>query len=331
MACSHAPKPTTLPEILDGPEQLLTEVGQSSQAVYSSDGNRLLFVSADRPGHKQPQVYEKDLVTGHERRITYQNGATMSPRYHPRDPLILYASSTDELKENPTLLYPQPQDQKLPPPYQEPMEVYLHHLSALVIIRVTEHPGFDGEARFSNNGRELVWTHVERQSTTVHALNLPQWDPSSHALPAARVLQELGANATQYVITPNSQFNAWVSWDDSFGVSRLLVRKGTLKPTEINSAHIVQKTDLSFSPDSKWLVWAQRNPELKQAYELWAMDVDTLCPRRIEVKGGGDRRHPSLSPDMKWITYTRIKNGTSRIARLPFTAPTERCSPTRRP
>lgn len=320
-ACGSSSKNADPAIIKDGAEQVLVDEGQSSQATYSPHNNRLLFVSSARRGHKHAQIYEKDLDTGVERRITFQNGSTMYPRYHPKDNLIMYASSTDELKENPPLLNPTPSVSKLPAPYQDPFEIYLHQLDGLAIHRMTQHPGFDGEARFSNNGREVVWTHTEKDRTLVLAFNIAQWDREANKPIAARIVADLGKNPTQYMIAPNSQATAWVDWDETYGIAKLMAKKGSAKAVEINDDKIVRKTDLAFSPDSMWLLWSQHNPSL-DAYELWAMDTATLCARPIVIPGvkpsSIHRRYPAISPDMKWLTYTWSLKDRSRIMRVPF-------------
>ncbi len=316
--CSHTEKDKAVVSYREGGEQVLVDAGQNSQAVYSPSGDRLIFVSAERPGHKQPQVYEKYLSTGAERRITFQNGSTFTPRYHPTDNQIVYSSSTDELKEDPPLLNPRPPDPKVPAYYQEPVEIYLHNLSALLIVRITKHPGFDGEARFSNNGRELVWTQMHGQKSAVYALNLPQWDPTTPNSPSARTIPNLGLNPTQYMIAPNSQIVAWINWDTNYRETTLKVRRSSQPQViEINAKQKALKTDVAFSSDSKWLLWAQKGAKA-ETFELWAMNTDTLCPQRLAISGKGERRHPTLSPDGKWLTYTLIENGNSHISRREF-------------
>ena len=130
-ACKH-PAPTDVPpapaagvtspgpiaENKSGALQFIVEDGESSQAVYNSKGDKLLFVSRKRPGHQQDQVYEKDLISGVERRVTFQNGTTFHPHYHAKEPWIVYSSTTDELKENPPLLHPSSTQSKMPYPYK---------------------------------------------------------------------------------------------------------------------------------------------------------------------------------------------------------------------
>lgn len=278
----------------------------------------MLFVSARRSSHAQPQVYERDMKTGAERRITFQNGSTSRPRYHPREGWIVYSSSTDELKEAPPLLSlgMEITPSKLPAPYTDMLEVYLHSFAGLEIKRVTSRPGYDGEARFTPDGKSLTWTRIvkDRAQTVLlpHGANVP-----------ARVLHGLGDNPTFYTVSPDGKNAAWVDWDASFGVSRLRMRIGK-SVRDVAADMIVTKADPEFSPDGKWLLWAQKDPQ-SGLYGIYGYDIAVQCLHHFLFPSEGDRRHPTVTPDMKWLTYTLVSRGRSRIAQVPFEQRTGPC------
>lgn len=321
VSCSSQPpaKESAAPPVSkDGKVEILVEEGESSQAVFSPKGDRLLFVSKKRVGHSQDQVYEKDLATGTERRLTYQNGSTFRPQYHPKENWIIYSSSTDELKENPPLLRPTPEKAapKVPYPYLEPMEVYIHSLKEFDIMRLTEHPGFDGEAKFSPDGSTVIFTRMNGPRSEVVSFNRVQR--------SAHIHKNLGDNPTEFVSTADGKAHAWIDWDEGFTKSRLRVQKGTAEARDLVALSEVPKSDLIFSPDGKWLLWAQKDND---GYDLWGADLETLCVRRLSAKGEGERRFPALSPDLKSLTFTLIWKNRSRIARMDFSPPTGTCPP----
>lgn len=275
-------------------------------------------MSAKRPAHVQSQVYERDLKTGAERRITFQNGSNFHPRFHPKEKWIIYASSTDELKENPPLLnLDSTPPNKLPSPYAEPVEIYLHSLSGLEIRRVTSRKGFDGEAHFSSNGKNLTWTRVINEHTQI--MSLPQGSPN------ARTINNLGENPTNYVVSDDGKSTVWIEWDASFGVSRLRLKRGKLT-SEIASETIVTKSDPAFTPDSRWLIWAQKEPQTN-LYGLWGYELATGCLHHFLFSSEGDRRDPVVSPDMKTLVYTLVSRGKSRIMQVPFAPRSGACAP----
>lgn len=315
-ACKSKPKPIDLPPdvaavTVDVRESILIDEGASSQPSFSPAGDRLLFVSAQRVGHTHPQVYERDLGPGLERRITFQSGATFAPRYHPRDKLILYSSSTDELKEAPPLLQPPQDPGQLPSAFAEPVEIYTHSLDELEITRVTTRPGFDGQARFAQDGRSVTWTTATRSQLTV--VSLPYPTPAG-ARP--RPLTGVPENSSSYTRSPNGKAASWIEWDKTFAISRLRLRRGQ-ETVDVAGDLIVTKTDNEFTPDSKFLLWAQMDPQTN-LHGIWAFDLESGCLEHFLFPSEGDRRHPTVSPDMKLLTYTLVSRGRSRIAQVPF-------------
>ncbi|MBX3021039.1 MAG: PD40 domain-containing protein [Bdellovibrionales bacterium] len=301
-----------------GSETVLVDDGQSLQPSFSPKGDKMLFVSGKRASHNAQQVYERDMATGKERRITFQSGSTWHPRYNSTGEWILYSSSTDELKEHSPLLVPvaEVKPSKLPPPYNEPVDVYLHALNGLQIRRITARPGFDGEARFSSDGKQIVWTRISKDRAAVVIQ-----EASSEGSP--RPLHGLGTNPTSFASALGGRLNAWVDWDMSFGVSRLRLRNGK-EVTDVAADMIVTKIDPEFSPDGKWLLWSQKDPE-SELYGLWGYNIANKCLHRFLFSSTGDRRHPVVTPDMKMLTYTWVNRGRSRIAQVPFVQRTGPC------
>lgn len=273
-------------------------------------------MSRARRGHLHAQVYEKNVVTGAERRITFQNGSTASPRFHPREDWILYSSSTDELKEDPPMLRNGNKDSKFPAAYAEPYELYVHSLKGLEINRMTRHEGFDGDGRFSANGSEITWTRVH--GSKLQIVSAPRGSI------AAKVMKGPVGNASQFAVNADGKMKIWLEWDEGFVTSR--IRLNDKKETrEISADAVAYKTDLTFSPDGKHVLWAQVNAKTSK-YEIWDFEIETGCARKL-VSASGDRRHPAVSPDMKWITFTSWRKDRSRIAQLSYTPSAGPCTP----
>ncbi|MGE0527643.1 MAG: TolB family protein [Bdellovibrionales bacterium] len=301
----------------------MIDEGESSQPSFSHSGKRLLFISSRRPGHTHAQVYEKNLQSGEERRLTFQNGATFSPHYDLADERVIYASTTDELKEYPPLLNPDGLPSRLPFPLNEPTEVYLHGVAGLEITRLTSRRGFDGQARFSTDGRSLTWTQAHetknKRKTKVLSLN--------RTTGTLGQVHGLGVNPTQYVTSPKGNAAAWIRWDSDFTSTHLMLKRNSTAPTEVAGNFLVLKTDPVFSNNGAWLIWAQREVDSGDL-TLWGFDMTTSCVHRWPMPQGGDRRHPTVSPDGKWLVYTLIQGERSRIARLPYSPPAGPCTPT---
>lgn len=228
----------------------------------------------------------------------------------------MYSSSTDELKENPPLLHGDSADAKLPSQFREPYEIYLHSLRALEITRVTRNNGFDGEGRFTPDGKNLTWTRAGKDRVVVLKTT-----GSSYA---TRNIRDLGPNPAQFTISPDGKWQAWIDWDETFGVARLKIQKLKTAARELVPDLVVPKTDLFISPDSKWLLWSQLNTETS-TYQLWSAELETGCARRLSANTDSERRYPAISPDMSKIVFTSVRKGRSRIMQAAFTALTGPC------
>ncbi len=308
-----------MPEAATDKETALVDTGESAQGTFSPDGTRLLFISKNRPSHSHNQVYEKDLKSGEEVRITFQNGDTYFPRYHPKEPWIIYSSSTDELKENPPILQKPEGAQKLPEWYRQPLEIYQHSLKGLEISRLTDHDGFDGEAHFTRDGSGITWTRVKGQVLEVLTMKRNSKTP--------QVVKGLGPNPSQFTTSMDGKWRAWIDSDASFGVSKLKIQNGRKTALEVLPDMVVPKSDLFFSPDSKYLLWSQFNTATKN-YQLWSVELETACARPLtrNFEGKGDRRYPALNAEMKVLAYTWLEKKRSRIMQLAWVAPTGPCA-----
>jgi Tol biopolymer transport system component len=307
--CTSGPKsPRVEPEEIVAGESTVVGEGDSSQPSYSPDGKRLLFISKNRRSHAHAQVYEKDLESGTERRITFQNGSTAFPRYNPKEGWIIYSSSTDELKEEAPMLKSETPPSTMPVPYSEPYELYLHSFKGFEIVRFTNFPGFDGEGRYNPDG-SIVWTRVVKGKLQVMT--------AARGSKQAHPIKGPGKNSSQWNSTSDGKRRAWVDWSDDFTTSKIQFQDGKKQIFEIAPDIAGFKTDLSFSPDGKNLLWSQVNPKTTK-FEIWDFEIETACTRKLVV-GAGDRRHPAVSPDLKWLTFTSWRKDRSRIAQVAFT------------
>lgn len=292
---------------------MITE-GESAQPSFSPDGERLIFVSANRVGHSLPQVYEKNLSTGAERRITYQSGQTSRPTYHPKLNMIAYASSTDEWREQPPRNIPDPTPSKLPGEYQALFEVYVHNLNALDISRLSKHSGFDGEPHFHRDG-SLTYTQAGKEALEV--VSIKPYGAGN------QVLSRLGKNVSSYVSSADGKVMAWLEWDKEFQKSILKVQKAKAKIFDTKADTNLLKQDLELSADGQWLFWSQTDN--KGLSSIWVMDTETYCPRMLIGDEKVSVRHPTLSPHQKTLAYTHLAQSRSRIAWRTFSLPSGSC------
>lgn len=131
-----------------GAAPLLTG-GASRSAVYSLDGSKIYFISKNRRDHRNSQVYEYDIGNLSERRVTFQDGEVLSVAGGPEQK-IFYASTTDEIKEQPFVKDTDPNFPRA--------EIYYSDPFGDQIERLTETPGFDGEMIYVDSKKSLLFT-----------------------------------------------------------------------------------------------------------------------------------------------------------------------------
>lgn len=115
----------------------LTFQGQNLSGQFSPDAQRFLFVAKNRNSHRHPQIYEMNISTLEERRITFQDGECFDPAYTGDGRGLVYSSTTDEIKERPKLFY------KNTDPEFLPTELYTSDISGNKIERWTEEADAD--------------------------------------------------------------------------------------------------------------------------------------------------------------------------------------------
>jgi hypothetical protein len=153
LACQSKSKKTELPtevEYLQSKDaSVVLSQGYNRSAVFSTDGEKIFYISKNRRSHKNFQIHEYDLTMQSDRRITFQDGDVLKVFPLETDQ-ILYSSNTDEIKEQPfaaeaDLRYPK-------------AEIYQSDLFGNNILRLTNSPSFDGDMVFVPEKKQMLFT-----------------------------------------------------------------------------------------------------------------------------------------------------------------------------
>jgi hypothetical protein len=299
-------KPSATPIIADG--QPLTFKGENIEPTFSPDGLKILYVSIERPTHHAGQVYELDLKTQRERRITFQGTAAHSPQYNHRGDAILYSSATDELKENPPLLQTKKNAEGFigPSAYVEPTELYLHHLQDLSMSRITRHVGFDGEAKFISP-TEIIFTR-----RTDQGLGLMQTSVRGRSTTSYR---GAGARAAQFAPGPESSTAAWIEYSEDFKSSNLKVRDGHTITALAESVPALKQNPV-WTPDGQWIVFSMNHPTPTKS-EIFVIRKDGHCLQALTQEGVW-AQEPAVSPTGDAFLFVSNQSGSRQIYLKPF-------------
>jgi hypothetical protein len=325
----------------------LTAVGENSDGQYSPDGKKILFLSRSRPAHAQTQVYEKDLGSGRERRVTFQDGDTSSPRYDPHGAKLYYASTTDELKENPLFLQkqfvqvtatrepgsampsPTPLSSASPvgqpngrptapapasiinPPWDlMPTDIYVSGLDGDNIQRLTNMRGFDGAITINPKTGTPYFSSYRTNHLQIYWIDL-------HTRLTHIFSREPLANQIELAISRDGQNFAWVQYAADYKSSQIVIgntRGEILKTvTQGNFLHLSP----AWAPNGEDLVFTSNR---EGDFDVYANNKHGTCLKRL-TKGPALASHPVISPDGQQLLLASTASGSSQLYAMAYQPP----------
>jgi Tol biopolymer transport system component len=299
----------------------VTAAGDNSDSSFSPDGSRILFHSRLRPGHKQSQVYELQLGTMLERRITFQDGEVTGARYYPEGHRIIYSSSTDEIKDEAVYLasimkayYPEGKitekqtgaksNLTLPP-----SELYAQELDGREIERLTESRGFDGEPAIEAKGNRIVFTSVRNGAANLFLL-------ASKSL-VALTDGDLANRAARF--SPDGKSLVWTHFNKDLTAAQLMLSQGSLKkPVALTPMTAFQDLHPVFHPGGTEIIFSSNRAG--KGFDLYSVDLAGHCLKKI-TDFANDELYPSFNSDGSKLLFTGNQSGSSQIYLMDYRPP----------
>lgn len=283
VGCSHLSltKDILRPEdLISKDSRQVTFFGDNDHPRFSPDGTKLLYQSKRSSQHKGTQIYELDLTSHKERRVTFSDGDAFDGVYIG-DGEILYASTTDEIKENAVT-------DKNPNNTFPPSDIYMSDLYGNDILRLTRQPGFDGSPLFLNHTEKpfILFSSRRGDLSGLYRLDLMN-------LPVSLISAEKDKEK-MYPALHSGQKVAWVEADLKTKQQSLI-----LYNLKKRSSLIVKKEegvyrDLFFAPrpPERLFYSILRNGE--KQYQIEVYDIEKNCTQ-IVFKGNGSLFSPAVS------------------------------------
>lgn len=261
--------------------QQLTFFGDNDHPRFSADGKKILFTSQARPEHKGAQIYELEIDKNKLRRVTYSDGDAFDATY-VSDSEILYASTTDEIKESPIL-------NKNFSKESPPAELYMSDLYGTDILRLTYQPGYDGEGLFvSHFSRPAIYFTTRRGDVVgIYRMDLKN-------LPVTVIGSEMGHEKRFPTVTSDGLLMAFV--DKDLKTSEQVVKVLDLK-TRV--ATVIKKNDgvyrdLQFAPQSPARLFYSVLRKGEVHYQIEVYDLEKKCTQ-VVFKGKDSLVAPTVS------------------------------------
>ena len=307
IGCSHlsATQDVLTPDYLlaKGSKQL-TFLGDNSHPRFSDNGLTLLFVSSQRNAHKGSQIYEFDLARNKERRITFSDGDAFDAIYISGSE-ILYASTTDEIKESPLLN--KNFDKEFPP-----SDLYVSDLYGTDILRLTQQPGFDGDPIFVNQKTKPTVVFSSRRGglSGIYRLDLKNLTVTliSAQKDKAKRFPTLSADQNQL---------AFVETDLKTQSQSLVLFKVKEKIPRVLKSDEGEYRDLFIPPRAPLRIFYSilRKGEKHQQIEVF--DVENQCTQ-VVFKGNESLSNPTVSDEtVERMVFTRTFQDKKQLYMAP--------------
>ena len=273
----------------------LTSVGVNHGGRFSPDGKRILFVSSGREQHKNSQIYELNLDNFREKRLTYQDGDCLEADYTPDGNKMIYASTTDELKERPRLLNPSKAE-------RAPTELYLSDLRGVDIQRLTHLAGYQGEVSWVSP-RQILFGSEKNGALEIHSLTLPGKQSSVWQTDQKESLE-------LPTVTLNGKISAWLSTHPTQAMVVHMKKNGKVSTFDVPFTQVQSLQWLEIPKETpKLLMSAKKKGET--FLSAWILDPDVKCAQPYFQEKGNvtDLRTSSQGK----ILFTLENEGKSQL------------------
>jgi Tol biopolymer transport system component len=310
----------------------LTTIGDNYRPVFSPDGKKLLFLSENREEHKHLQVYELDLASRVERRVTFHDGDVQSAIYANDGTHVYYASSTDEIKEDPYFVKnlmrrverstEETQVSRIPGTLEElepgPFEIYASALDGSYIRRLTRSSGFDGDLSLATKSHQIIFTSSRNKQRDIYLLNVSDGN-------IRRVTNDPFREVSPSV-SQDGQSIVWSRLSEGLTAAQLFIADGrTMKATPMTSGNFFDVSP-AWHPNSQEIVFASDRgavgPNQQKNFDLYEVNKSGACLKRL-TESPKDELFPAFSPDGKWLAFSSNNSGSYQIYLMEHRPPQE--------
>jgi Tol biopolymer transport system component len=315
----------------------LTAVGENSDARYSPSGDKIIFVSRARPNHRQAQVYELQFDRMIEKRLTFHDGDDAGPAYTPDGSQFIFASTTDEIKEGrsgidrlmrrfaPEALAKHDTDAKkgstAEVQLEDGYEIYLQPLHGRVIERLSQSPGFDGDADIEAHRKRIVFSSSRGgKGVGLFILSGKSATALTERSSAGTVVDRSArfSKDGQNLVWVRQQINE--SKPDSKTESKLMIASGNFRKPKVLLGESGDYAQLAWNPDGTEIVFSAKFSG--NFFNLFSVDKDGTCVRRL-TNAEADHLQPVLSPDGKHLAFTIARNSHQQIFQMDYKKPAD--------
>lgn len=307
--CTHqnTTKEIPAPDYLVGfDSRQLTFFGDNDHPRFSPDNSKILFNSIRLSAHKGSQIYEIDLTTHRERRVTFSDGDAFDASYiSPNE--FMYASTTDEIKESP--FRHRANNNEIPP-----SDLYMSDLYGTEILRLTKQPGFDGSPLlFPHQDKPfIIFSSRRGELYGIYRLDLEN-------LPVRLISAEKGKEKKYPTLSPDGNQIVWIERNLNSLEQSLVIYSLKTRSTKIIPRQPGDYKDLFYAPRSPERLFYSVQHANQSKYQIEVYDIEKECTQ-VVFKGADDLYSPAVSNESsERVTFARSFQDKKQIyiARMP--------------
>lgn len=283
----------------------VTFVGDNERPRFSPNGKKLIYSSRLRDGHKGSQIYEMDLDTLKERRMTFSDGDAFDATYISEGE-VLYSSTTDEIKERPLI-------NKIFDKEYPPSDLYMSDLYGTEIVRLTQQPGYDGQGLFLLHPTKpaILFTSRRGELTGLYRLDLEM-------LPVSLLSAESQKEKRFPSLSADGKQLVWAERDLKSGRQSLVSMKFGDKAPQIFKSDEGEYSDIFFAPRPPARLFYSIKRKGERFSQIESYHIEKNCTQ-VVLKGEEHLTSPSTSNDLEErLAFTREFKGQKQIYIIPL-------------
>ncbi|MEA3410659.1 MAG: M20/M25/M40 family metallo-hydrolase [Pseudomonadota bacterium] len=306
-------------DLLSNVRQLTFEGRRAGEGYFSADGSLMVFQSERDTSNPFYQIYLMDLETGDTERVSPGTGKTTCAWIHPSNRQVLYASTHEDpdagKKMREELDFREAgKERRYAWDYDEHFDVYVQDLESGDLRNVTRTPGYDAEAAFSPDGRQIVFASNRRAySGEMTPGEAAVFEHDKSSMMDLYLMDADGTNVRRLTTAPGYDGGPFFSADGKRITWRRFSGDGATAEIYImdlaggEEKQVTRMGVMSwapfFHPSGEYLIFTS-NREGFANFELFMVDAEGRGePVRVTQRDGFDGL-PVFSPDGKRLSWT---------------------------
>lgn len=290
--------------------QQITFMGDNSHPRFSPDSRKIIYSSRLRAAHSNSQIYELDFINNKERRITFSDGDAFDPSFIDTHEII-YASTTDEIKENPLI-------NKNFDPATPPADLYTSDMFGTQILRLTHNPGYDGEPWFVKPSKDSPMIYFSSRRGPLFGIYRLDTQKKLQISMVSAEKEKIKRSPTVYL---RKNLLAWIERNPKTEKESLIIYDLKTKiPRRIKDSEGLYR-DLFFAPQEPARLFYSIVRKGERHAQIEVLNLENSCTQ-VVFKGNDSLEGPAVSTGTpEKIVFTRLIADKRQIYQA--TLPTE--------